>query len=417
MKMPFKAADILLPKKNIDLTKWSVIACDQYTSEQEYWDELDKVVGESPSTLRITLPEIYLDDRVETRIKDINETMEKYLQDSLFDEFKDSIFYIKRKQKDGRIRDGIIGLVDLEEYDYNLESNSLIRATEKTIIERIPPRVEIRKNAFLELPHVMILIDDSKKEIIEGLREKVTSEEQVYNFELNMNGGHLEGYNLNDRLKEEVLSGLNKLMDKQTFEKKYGVKEKGVLLFAIGDGNHSLATAKNIYEDLKKTDKDYLNSSSRYALVELVNLHSEALEFEAIHRIIFNTNIDKMLKELYELYKINEDGKGQKVEIVLNGKTKSIYIENPKSNLAVGSIQIFLDNYLKKNKGKIDYIHGCDTVRELSMNDNSIGFIFEAISKDEFFKTIILDGVLPIKTFSIGHACDKRYYTEARKIK
>lgn len=417
MKIPFKAGNILLPKKNIDLTKWSTVACDQYTSEQEYWKKLDKVVGDSPSTLRITLPEIYLEDRVEERIKDINETMEKYLQDDLFDEYKDSIFYIKRRQKDGRIRDGIIGVVDLEEYDYTPGSDSLIRATEKTIIERIPPRVKIREKALLELPHIMILIDDSKKEIIEGLREKVSKKLQVYDFELNMDGGYLEGYNLNDQLKEEVLNGLEKLMDKKAFEKKYGVKDKGVLLFAVGDGNHSLSTAKTIYEDLKKTDKDYLNSSSRYTLAELVNLHSEALDFEAIHRIVFDTDSNKMLKELYEYYKINEEKKGQKVEIILNGKAKSIYIENPKSNLAVGSIQIFLDSYLKKNEGRIDYIHGYDTVIELSKKENSIGFIFDAICKDELFKTIILDGVLPLKTFSMGHSNDKRYYNEARKIK
>lgn len=417
MKLPFKSGNILLPKKHIDLTKWSVVACDQYTSEQQYWDKLDKFVADSPSTLRITLPEIYLDDRVEERIEDINCTMNKYLRDELFDEYNDSIFYIKRKQQDGRIREGIVGLVDLEEYDYDLKANSLIRATEKTIIERIPPRVKIREKAFLELPHIMILIDDAKKEIIESLNEKVSKKDQVYNFELNMNGGQLEGYNLNEKLKKEVLNGLEKLMDKETFEKKYGVKDKGVLLFAVGDGNHSLCTAKTIYEDLKKTDKDYLNSSSRYALVEIVNLHSEALEFEAIHRIVFDTDIDKLLKELKKYYKINEDGKGQKVEVIINGKLKKLYIENPKSNLSVGSIQLFLDDYLNKYEGRIDYIHGIDTMVELTKKENSIGFIFEAIDKDELFKTIILDGVLPLKTFSMGHAYDKRYYTEARKIK
>ncbi len=417
MKIPFKTGNILLPKKNIDLTKWSVVACDQYTSEQEYWEKLDKFVGKSPSTLRITLPEIYLDENVEERINSINDTMKQYLQEDLFEEYNDSIFYIRRKQKDGRVREGIVGLIDLEEYDYTSGSNSLIRATEKTIIERIPPRVKIRERAFLELPHIMILIDDSKKEIIEGLKEKVKKQEQVYDFELNMNGGHLEGYNLNNQLKQEVLKGFNKLMDKKAFEKKYGVKDKGVLLFAIGDGNHSLSAAKTIYEDLKKTDEDYLNSCSRYALAEIVNLHSEALEFEAIHRIIFDTDSDKMLKELYEYYKINEEGKGQKVEVILNGETKSLYLENPKSNLAVGSIQIFLDKYLKKNQVKIDYIHGYDTVRELSKKENSIGFTFDAIDKDELFKTIILDGILPLKTFSMGNSYDKRYYMEARKIK
>lgn len=417
MELPFKAGDILLPKKSIDMSKWSVVACDQYTSEKEYWDKLDCFVGKEPSTLRITLPEIYLEDHLEERIKKINKTMSDYLKQDIFDEYKDAIFYIQRKQEDGKVREGLIGVVDLEAYDYNPGSSSLIRATEKTVIERIPPRVKIREEALLELPHIMILIDDPKKEVIESLSDKVKKEDKVYDFKLNMNGGHLTGYNLNSNLKEKVLDNLKKLMNAKEFEKKYQVKDKGVLLFAMGDGNHSLATAKTIYEELKKTNKDYLSDPRRYALVELVNLHSEALEFEAIHRIIFDTDSKKMMEELNKYYKINEDGKGQKFTVIIDGKEKNMYIENPQSNLAVGSIQMFLDNYLKENRGKIDYIHGDDTLKKMTKKDKSIGFMFDAISKDELFKTIIIDGVLPRKTFSMGHAYDKRYYTEARKIR
>lgn len=417
MELPFKAGDILLPKKSIDMSKWSVVACDQYTSEKEYWDKLDCFVGKEPSTLRITLPEIYLEDHLEERIKKINKTMSDYLKQDIFDEYKDAIFYIQRKQEDGKVREGLIGVVDLEAYDYNPGSSSLIRATEKTVIERIPPRVKIREEALLELPHIMILIDDPKKEVIESLSDKVKKEDKVYDFKLNMNGGHLTGYNLNSNLKEKVLDNLKKLMNAKEFEKKYQVKDKGVLLFAMGDGNHSLATAKTIYEELKKTNKDYLSDPRRYALVELVNLHSEALEFEAIHRIIFDTDSKKMMEELNKYYKINEDGKGQKFTVIIDGKEKNMYIENPQSNLAVGSIQMFLDNYLKDNRGKIDYIHGDDTLKKMTKKDKSIGFMFDAISKDELFKTIIIDGVLPRKTFSMGHAYDKRYYTEARKIR
>ncbi len=419
MKVPFKRGNILIPK-NVDMEKWSVVACDQYTSEPEYWKEVQNIVGDAPSTLNLTLPEIYLEESdVEERIKKINSNMEEYLNNDLFIELKDSMIYLERTQADGKVREGLMGIVDLEDYSYEKGSQTLIRATEKTVIERIPPRVKVRENALLELPHIMILIDDEKKDIIESLKEQVTENDTVYDFELMQNGGHIKGYKLSESSMDEVDSKLEKLADKDYFESKYSVTDKGVLLFAMGDGNHSLATAKACYENLKNTmsEEEYLNNPARYALVELVNLHSSALEFEAINRVIFDTDKDKLLEELQRYYVINKNGNGQKVRVITDSINEDWFIENPKSNIAVGSIQIFLDEYLKDNKGKIDYIHGEDVTTELASKKGNVGFIFDAMEKGDLFKTVILDGALPRKTFSMGHANDKRYYLEARRIK
>lgn len=417
--LPLKRANILLPK-DVDMTKWSVVACDQYTSEPEYWKEVEKEVGSSPSTLNLILPELYLEDTdVEDRIKKINKTMEEYLDESMFNEYKDTMIYLERTQKDGKVREGLMAMVDLEDYSYEKGSQTLIRATEKTVIERIPPRLKVRENASLELPHIMILIDDEKKNIIESLKDKVTSEDVVYDFDLMENGGHIKGYKLSDEVINGIESGLESLMDKDYFEKKYNVKNKGVLLFAMGDGNHSLATAKANYENLKKTmsEDEYLNNPARYALVEVVNLHSPALEFEPIHRVIFNTDVDNLVEELHKYYDINEYGDGEYFELVTKDFDKRLYISNPKSNIAVGSIQMFLDDYLKDHSGKLDYIHGDETTRSMGSEEGNVGILFEAMPKEELFRTVILDGALPRKTFSMGHSYDKRYYLEARKIK
>lgn len=419
MNIPFKRGNILLPK-NTDMTKWSVVACDQYTSEPEYWNDVEKIVGDASSTLKLTLPEIYLEDKnISERIAKINSNMKALLDEDFFNEYKDSMIYLERTQSDGKIREGLIGVVDLEAYSYEKGAETPIRATEKTVIERIPPRVKIRENAPLELPHIMILIDDDKKQIIENLKNKVSEDDIVYDFDLMKNGGHVKGYLLNEETMDEVDKGLKELADKEVFAKKYDVNNKEVLLFAMGDGNHSLATAKACYEKLKETmsEEEYLNNPARYALVELVNLHSPALEFEAINRVIFNTNPEKLLNSLKEYYQINKDGNGQEIEVITNDADEKWYIENPKSNIAVGSIQIFLDEYLKNNEGKIDYIHGEETTKNLAKQSGNVGFIFEAMPKNELFKTVILDGSLPRKTFSMGHSYDKRYYLESRKIK
>jgi len=420
MSVPFKKTNILIPKKSVDMRKWSVVACDQYTSEPAYWNEVNQIVGDEPSTVKVTLPEIYLEEPdVEERIKNINANMKEYLEQNIFDEYENTMLYIERTQLDGKVREGIIGVVDLEDYSYEKGSQTLIRATEKTVLERIPPRVKVRENALLELPHIMILIDDEKKDIIESLKSKVSEDEVVYDFDLMQKGGHIKGYNLKSEVADEVISKLEKLADKEYFENKYDVKDKGVLLFAMGDGNHSLATAKACYEKLKETlsEEEYLNHPARYALVEIVNLHSNALEFEAIHRVLFDIDLEDFMTNLNNYYEINENGDGQKFVLITEKEEKTLYIKNPKSNIAVGSIQIFLDEYLQNHKGKIDYIHGEDVTRELGTKPNNAGILLDPMAKEDLFKTVIVDGALPRKTFSMGHSYDKRYYLEARKIK
>ena len=420
MNVPFKRANILLPK-NAEMEKWAVVACDQYTSEPEYWKEVENIVGDAPSTLKITLPEIYLEqDNVAERIANINKEMDHLLSTDFFKTLDNSLIYLERTGADEKVRKGLIGMVDLEDYSYEKGSQSLIRATEGTVLERIPPRVRVRENASLELPHVMLLIDDEKKEIIEGLTDKVTSEDVVYDFDLMQNGGHVKGYKVPENLIDGIFKGLEELADKDNFEAKYDVKDKGVLLFSVGDGNHSLATAKACYENLKKTmsEEEAKNSPARYALVEVVNLHSDALEFEPIHRVVFGVEPAKMIEEFEKYYDVSRTpGEGQKVEYVYEGKNETLYIKNPKSNLAVGSLQMFIDAYIKEYGGKVDYIHGDDVTKELGSKPGNIGFLLPPMAKTELFKTVILDGALPRKTFSMGHSYDKRYYLEARKIK
>lgn len=414
----FTTADILIPK-NENMEKWCVVACDQYTSEPSYWSEVESIVADNPSTLRLTLPEIYLeDDDVSERIKKINETMSDYLDEGIFKTLENSMIYVERTTLDGRVRKGIIGKIDLEDYDYNKGSETMVRATEKTVIERIPPRMKVRENALIELPHIMLLIDDEKKDIIDSLDKVVTKDEMVYDVDLMQKGGHITGYKLKDENVNDILSKLDALADKNVFEDKYGVSDKGVLLFAVGDGNHSLATAKATYNKLKESNAslDVLNKA-RYALVEVVNLHSDALEFEPIHRVLFDIDTDDFMRELNKYYDINKTKMGQKIHIITKDIDEDFYIDNPKSNLAVGSIQLFIDEYLENHKGRVDYIHGDDVTRSLGKKENNIGILLPKMEKNDLFKTVILDGALPRKTFSMGHSYDKRYYLEARKIR
>lgn len=417
----FKAADIMLPK-NVDFSKWSVVACDQYSSEPEYWKKAEKLVGDSPSTLNIIYPEAYLSEpNGDERIDNINRTMEKYISDGIFNEYKDSLIYVERTQKNGKTRCGIVGCIDLEAYDYKKGSQSLVRATEGTIISRIPPRQRIRINAPLELPHILMLADDREKEIIEPLCDIKDGFELVYDFELMQGGGHLMGWLIDDDVKSEVLKKIEKLEDRKEFERKYGVADKDVLAIAVGDGNHSLATAKACWEEIKPTltEEERKNHPARFALAELENLHDDALEFEPIHRVIVNVNPEKVIAAMYEYYpQMTEiDNGGQKITITYQGTQKDIYIADAPANLAVGTFQQFMDEYLSENDGEIDYIHGEDVVKNLTKPENTIGFIFDGMQKNDLFTTVIKDGALPRKTFSMGEAYDKRFYLEVKKIK
>lgn len=416
----FIAADILLPK-NVDFSKWSVVACDQYSSEPQYWEEAEEIAKGSPSTLNIIYPEAYLNEPDgDKRIENINRTMEQYISDGIFKEYTDSLIYVERTQKNGKVRRGIVGAIDLEAYDYSVGSQSLVRATEGTIISRIPPRQRIRKNAPLELPHILMLADDREKEIIEPLSEIKDSLEVVYDFELMQGGGHLKGWLLDDDAKKDVLSKVEKLENEEEFYAKYGIDGKNVLAIAVGDGNHSLATAKACWEEIKKTlsAEEQKNHPARYALAELENLHDDALEFEPIHRVVFGVEPKSVIDAMYKYYpQISEtDNGGQKIVIVYQGIEKTVYITDAPLNLAVGTFQKFMDDYLSKNSGEIDYIHGEDVVRNLTKSENTIGFVFDAMEKNDLFTTVIEDGALPRKTFSMGEAYDKRFYLEAKRI-
>jgi len=420
MNTAFKTANILLPKNNIDMNNWSVIACDQFTYEPQYWEDIKNITNGRKSTINLILPEVYLnDDNCNQMIENIHNNMKQYLDEDIFNEYNDCFIYIERIQSDGKKRCGLVGKIDLEQYDYNKGSTSQVRATEATVIERIPPRLKVRKNAPIESTHVMILIDDENKSVIEPISKIKNSLTKLYNTDLMKDSGYIEGYLIdNDTIKTQIDNALYNLLKKNS--KKYNLSEDKVLLYAIGDGNHSLATAKESYEQLKRNNpnKDLSNHPARYALVEIVNLHSDALEFEAINRIVSNVDVYDLLSKMKDSLKTSENGSSdmQHFSYIINGVEKVLYIQNPLSNLTIGSVQMFLDEYLKSNKGQIDYIHGKKAVVNLSKKDNSIGFILPDMLKSELFPTVIKDGSLPRKTFSMGHAEDKRFYIECRSI-
>lgn len=403
-KTAFGPADILLPNCE-NMTKWSVVACDQYTSEPEYWKAVEKYVGDSPSALKLILPECFLgSENVSERIAGINSEMKKYLNGGIFKEYKDAMIYLERTQSDGKVRRGLVGAIDLEEYDYRPGSRSSVRATEATVVERIPPRLEIRKDAAVELSHIMILIDDPTDSVIGSVTPEGLP--VVYDFDLMAKGGHVKGRLLDQKSIAAVDSALGEL------------KKKSEMLFAMGDGNHSLATAKEHYENLKKKfpGRDFSGHPARYALCEIVNLHSEALEFEAIHRIV---KVDDPYRFIFEMsLELGLSGvpSDQRVKIHRNYTVRDLYIRAPKSKLAVGSVQAFVDAYIKENGGSVDYIHGSEVLKRLSTEQGVIGFEFEPMRKSDLFPAVTADGALPRKTFSMGAAEDKRFYLEARKI-
>jgi hypothetical protein len=432
--------DILLPKAGIDLGKWAVIACDQFTSEPEYWQKVSRLVGDAPSTLNLIYPEVYLGEKnPEARISGIREHMGRYIEQDLFEQ-AEGFVYVER-QTGRHTRKGLMVCLDLDQYDFHKGSSSMIRATEGTILERIPPRVRIREGAPLEVPHIMVLIDDPENTVIGPVTQNKKRIQKLYDFELMMGSGHLAGYRVADRdLEKSIVQSLRALAEPDIFAGKYGLsQETPVLLFAMGDGNHSLATAKTIWDKTKEnaSDKAAIHESSlRYALVELVNLHDEALVFEPIHRVLFDlTEGRNILSEMEAFYPgrfhfveqsgpevmeaaiDSQRGNSHKIGVVTVSSFGVIEVSDPDSNLPVGTLQSFLDVFLKDEGAMgIDYIHGRDTVIQLGKKRGSIGFYLPAMDKRDLFKTVILDGALPRKTFSMGEAWEKRFYMEVRKL-
>lgn len=426
---PFQSADILLPQ-NCDLSLWSVVACDQYTSQPEYWQRVEDRVGRAPSALRLILPESCLEGPdVETDIMEINNTMTRYLREGRFAEYPDSLIYVERTLDNGRVRRGLIGMVDLEQYDYEPGAVTPVRATEGTVLSRIPPRVAVRKNAPIELPHVMLLADDPKETVIEPLAAQTGEMELLYDFELMEQGGHVKGWRLGEKQMEQVARAMAALADPEAFRRRYDLSgEEPVLLFAVGDGNHSLATAKECYERQKRvTPQEQWDSlPARYALCELVNLHDHSLEFEPIHRVVFGVDPRFLVDELVRYYPNTLRGEGPATEqrrhvlrYVWAEEEGAVTVLTPRAQLAVGTLQAFLDEFLAAHpQSRIDYVHGADVARKLARErKDAIAFLLPAMGKEELFPTVIHDGVLPRKTFSMGEAHDKRFYLEARRIR
>ena len=419
-KLGFYPADILLPN-DCEMTKWAVVACDQFTSEPEYWASAEELVGDAPSALRLILPEARLkDENVDEHIAAINENMQSYLDEGVFCCLENTLLYVERQQSDGRIRHGLVGMVDLEQYDFTPGSGALIRATEGTVLDRIPPRARVRRNAAIELPHVMLLIDDPDRTVIEPVTAAVEQMESVYDFDLMLGGGHIRGYRLSDAQCDAVAEALLGLTDRAAMERKYGDGDAAPLLFAVGDGNHSLATAKACYEEKKQglTEEETRALPARYALVEVVNNHDDALQFEPIHRVLFGVEPQHLLAQLRKAYPNAYEGcgEGHTIGVVYEGYEGCITVPDPAMQLAVGTLQSFLDGYLKTFGGEVDYIHGDDVTRQLGSRKGNMGFLLPAMGKEQLFKTVMADGVLPRKTFSMGHAQDKRYYVESRRI-
>ena len=422
----FVVPEILIPAGDVNLKKWSVVACDQFTSEPEYWQEVEKQVGNSASALHIMLPEIYLnDENVEDNIAHMNKVMQEYIDDGVLVALPPGIMLVERHIGQ-KVRKGVMLAMDLEQYDFNIDAQPMIRPSEETVLARLPARIKIRNGAVIEMPHIILLIDDPQDAVIGNLHMQRGSLKKIYDFELMMDGGRVEGWLATERKRiREIAFSLAELPRRDN------------MLYCVGDGNHSLATAKKIWDDAKQyiPESEQLNHPLRYALCEIINLRDRAVEFMPIHRMISGVNPSNCAQFVVERLK----GKGRDARLIFgrwNAATKSdtdegafvipflyqngagkIIIKNPQHPLAVGEVQDIFEDYVQQNSSaSIDYIHGDDSFTQLSKRYDSIGFYFDAIKKEDFFDLVAECGVLPKKSFSIGEAEQKRYYMECRLL-
>ena len=423
---------VLLPKKGTDYYKWAVVACDQYTSQPDYWENAKRIVGKAPSTLELILPEAYLEKPgEEERIAGIKAHMREYLDTGVLEE-KPQGFVLVTRTAGGSTRTGLVMALDLEAYDYTKGSTTLIRATEGTIVSRIPPRLKIREGAPIELPHILVLIDDPDRTVIEPLAQKKPALTKLYDTDLMLEGGHVSGHLVDGE--DDILGVLSALTALKNVERSAGADGASKpLLFAMGDGNHSFATAKANWEKIKQTlpESERADHPARYALVEVENVHDEGIVFEPIHRVVFGTSGNRAIETILRQLKKQNDC--ARVELgrlpcaqsgdthilpFITGEVEGAFIVScPKSQLAVGTLQAALDEAIQDICGcEIDYIHGADVVKNLARNGGAIGFLLPAMQKSEFFRTVICDGALPRKTFSMGEANEKRYYLECRSL-
>ena len=402
-----KVPKILLPKKGIDMEKWATIACDQFTSTPEYWERLVAFVGDSPSTLKLTCPEIYLSRDVSGEVKKVQAEMRKYLDEGIFDEREGFVLVERQVGNDYRI--GLMAAIDLDAYDWH-RVRTPIRATEDTLMERLPVRISIRKGAEIEAPHAIILMDDREKDIIEPLYAARDGFEKLYDFELNMGGGHIRGWLVPRQREREILDKIAALNTPELQIEKYG-SDAGIML-AVGDGNHSVATAKVCYEELKQslTGEQQKTCPARYMLVELVNLHGGGMEFSPIHRY-FKVRDDEFVAKL----KASLYGDGR-LKIMYKGGEE--YIKCPENaGTAITEIQRLVEAYIKETGAEIDYVHDVIHLKECVDKSDGMGIVMPAFSRSDLFGYVVNVGNLPKKAFSIGEAEHKRYYLECRKIK
>ena len=401
----FLPAEILLPK-DVDMEKWSVVAVDQFTGDPDYWENLKKFVGDEKSTLNLVLPEIFLSGDVTERISGINRNIDSYLSSGVFNTTEEGFILTVRNTPFVKRRIGLIGKIDLERYEYSSKSDALIRSTEGTIEERIPPRLKIRKDAKAEFTHVMILFDDEKREITEKLYENREKYKKLYDFNLNAGGGAISGYFIPKD--EPILKRFDSLLKKDRLIKKYGKADE--FLFAVGDGNHSLATAKAHWNVVKGglNEKERGNHPARYALVEAVNIYDEGIYFEPIYRFINGVDTEKFIKGIRKVaadFGIYTDKKTEKIS---RGESLPC---------SISAVDAYIKEYIGKNGGAVDYIHGEREIKEMVDKDgDSLAILFDKMNKEDLFKFVSEKGSLPRKTFSMGQGVEKRYYLEGRKI-
>ena len=414
-KAPFRPAEILLPEQGAAPEKWACVACDQYTSQPEYWEKTEEIVGDAPSTLRLMLPECYLDQSAE-RIPRIHAAMKDYLDRGILVPAVKNGFVLCRRTTASGTRIGLVGTVDLEEYDYAEGSLPLVRPTEQTIAARLPARLKIRQGAPVELSHILILIDDPERTVLEPLNARAEELRKLYDFDLMQGGGHLAGYAVESA---GDVSAVEKALD--ALKEKMG---EHPMLLAVGDGNHSLATAKAYWNEIRETlsEKERKHHPARFALCEIENIHDEALLFEPIHRLITGTTPEE-LYDCWETYTeergmaLAEEGDGHAFQMAIRKDEYPVVVRHPEGAIPCETLQLFLDDFLKRHpKAAIDYIHGAPALRKLAQQKDAIGFILPAIDKHTFFEDVKTLGVLPRKTFSMGEAEEKRYYMECKRI-
>ena len=419
MKRIFDRADILLPN-NCDMTKWSVVACDQFSSQPEYWAALEEATADVPSTLHLMFPEAYLETRDQfAEAEKINAEMQRYLDAGVFRTLEHSYIYLERTLASGVVRKGLLGVLDLDAYDYSKDSASPIRATEGTIESRLPPRVRVREGAALEMPHIMVFIDDPVNRVMSQLSQEKDALPELYDFDLSAGGGHIRGWQVSGAAADRLETALDALADPSVLRARYG--DAAPAIYAMGDGNHSLATAKKCWEAIKPTltEAERETHPARCSLVELVNIHDEAITFEPIHKVLFETDPSAFLEEVGDaLAALSGDADTSHTYRLLTAAgERAVTVRGLTIGQIIGAAEDACQNYLSRHGGKIDYIHNDDTAISMGRRNGGAAILLPRMEKSELFPSIVRSGSFPKKSFSIGHAQDKRYYLECRRIR